>query len=894
MRNFRNTCAVALASTSMLALASQTALAQSDSEDDAEEKVIEEVITTGTYIRGRTQSDSASPLTVVGVEKLRNIGAANFADLTQTLTINNGAQNNPDAFTQNSTTGTETMNLRGLGVASTLILLNGRRQTSSGALTNDGVSFVDTAALIPQIATQRVEILKDGAAALYGSDAVAGVVNFITDDTFEGIETRVRYSTLTDEGSNEDFLAEAKLGWASDNVNIMGAFSYYDRTSLTTEERRLSRTQDDTSALGNPGAFFLFGALPVIDPTGCSAQGGTEIARTDLQPIIDGAGLPFTAGFCGFDFGDYFNLVPETERINAYLTSTIDFGDGHQLRGELAYADMTALRGNSPTFPFLQLGSAVVPASHPDNIFPEALGPILFFGRAIGNGGEVSPGDFESETLRFNASLNGPIGDSWYYDVSLSYSENEFFNSTEDTVTDRFAAALQGFGGFNCDGVTPGQNGCLYYNPFATSYTTSPNSDEVLDYIIDRQEFLNKTDLTVFDAVVSGSLFEVPAGEVGVAFGFQYRDEAFDSDYNDLANQDAFAFVIGSPDFAADRTIYAFFTEAAVPLTEDLELTLAARFEDYGGAIGDTLDPKISLKWNATDNITVRGSFGTGFRAPSVYQVFGQGTSLNQVYDPVSDASFFAAVRNLEAPAGGRDLSPEQSEAFNLGFTYDDAGFNFNVDYWNFSFSDVIITENFQSVVNADPTDTTRVGRAAGPGSPILFVFVDFVNASSVDTSGVDISMSYDFEVGEGVLTPSFDATWVAEYNIADPFAGDISGAGNRNFTNFGSPTPELRFNASLTYSDEMQSFRVFGRYIDGLTDDQNDGIAISEQFTVDAQYNVSLGFLAESLEDSSLTIGVINAFDSAPPQVFTNGGFESRTHDPRGRVAYIELSTRF
>ena len=906
MRKFRDTCAVVLASTSMLAIASQSALAQ-DSEEE-EEIEIEEVITTGTYIRGRSQSNSASPITVVGVEKLRNIGAANFADLTQTLTINNGAQNNPDAFTQNGTTGTESINLRGLGVSSTLVLLNGRRQTYSGSLTNDAVNFVDTAALIPQIATRRVEILKDGAAALYGSDAVAGVVNFITDDDFEGISTRVRYGTLTDQGSSEDFLAEAKLGWSTDNFSIMGAFSYYDRTELTTQERRLSRSFDDTSALGNPGAFFLFGSLPVIDPTGCSEQGGFPIPNAGAQAALDANNLPFTGGFCGFDFGDFFSLVPDTERVNAYVTASYEFAEGHELRTEFAFAEMDAVRGNSPTFPFLQLGSAAVPANHPNNVFPEALGPVLFFGRAIGNGGEVSPGFFESVTRRFNISASGPLGDDWNYDASFSYSRNNFRSSIEDVITNRFSQALQGFGGNSCSGTVPGENGCLFFNPFATSFTTAPNSQEVLDFVRGRRQERNEAELAVFDAVVSGSLFDLPAGEVGLAVGFQYRDEGFSADYNPLTNQDAFAFVIGAPDFEDDRDIYAFFAETAVPLTEDLELTVAARFEDYGGVIGDTLDPKVSLRWSATDNITLRGSYGTAFRAPSIFQQRGRSTSLNQVTDPISNQNFFAAVRNLEAPADGRPITPEQSEAFNLGFTYDNSGFNFNLDYWNFSFSDVIIQENFQAVVDADPNSTTRIQRAAGPGSPILFVFVDFVNASAVDTSGIDLSMSYDIELGDGVLTPGFDATWVLEYDIDDPQAGQVDGAGNRNFTNFGSPTPEIRFNASLQYSDDLQSINIFGRYIDGLNDDQVLGglaaatvapdqivnRAIGSQFTVDAQYNLNLGFIDPSLENSAFTIGVINAFDSAPPQVLTNGGFESRTHDPRGRVLYFELSTRF
>ena len=207
--------------------------------------------------------------------------------MISTLTINNGSQNNPDAFTQNSTVGSSNFNLRGLGVAATLVLLNGRRQVSTGTLTNDGVNFVDTNALVPQIAIKRLEILKDGAAAIYGTDAVAGVVNFITDDDFKGVALNVRGAEISGgEGSQSDSTLEAKVGWGNDKTNVVLAGSYFDRTPLTTAERRLSNPEDDTSALGNPGSFFLTnlagGALPVLDPTGCADVGGIPVSYTHL------------------------------------------------------------------------------------------------------------------------------------------------------------------------------------------------------------------------------------------------------------------------------------------------------------------------------------------------------------------------------------------------------------------------------------------------------------------------------------------------------------------------------------------------------------------------------------------------------------------------------------
>lgn len=886
MRHSRFYKATALTAGCLTMFAGLSASAQ-DADSDVE---IEEVVVTGSYIKGKTQANSPSPIAVIGSDNLSQIGANTVADLVQTLTINNGAQNNPDAFTQGSTTGTSNFNLRGLGVSSTLVLMNGRRQVTSANTTNDGIQFVDTSALVPQIATQRIEIVKDGAAAIYGTDAVAGVVNFITDDTFEGFEVNAKYQTLTDEGSQADTLIEGKFGWAGDTTNIMVAASYFDRTPLTTTERRLSRRGiDDTSSLGNPGAFFLFGALPVIDPTGCDAQGGSPTPiGGGAQATLDGAGLPFTAGFCRFDFGDFFNLVPEEERIQAFGVLTQELGGDHIFRAEVSYADQTVERGNSPTFPFLQLGNAVVPSTHPANIFPAALGPVLFFGRAIGNGGDVSPQLTTRDTLRLSASFEGTLKDDWAYDVAVTHGVSNATVRTEDTITNNFSLALRGLGGAGCDAATgtPGVGPCEYYNPFATSFSVLPNSQSVLDFVIGTQVGISKSELTVVDAVVSGSV-----GDVGLAVGVQYRDESYSQDFDPISEQDGFAFLIGGQDFERSRNAKAIFAEAFVPLADTLDFSAAVRYEDYGGNIGDTLDPKFSLLWRPTDELSLRGSYSTSFRAPSVFQEAGVNTSLNQVTDPLGGTAF-AAVRSL--PAAGRNVGPEQGEALNFGLSYQTAGgLELDVDYWRYDFSDVIIQENFQAIVNADPQGD-RVIRAGGDTGNILIVLVDFVNASSVTTDGLDVNLRYSFDTDFGVIQPFFEGTRVFSYDINDPQAGNVDGAGNRNFANFGSPTPKTRFNTGMAFMNDVHDARFYVRHISSFDDDQNPGERVGSWTSVDAQYTLNIGGLIDGADGTSIQVGVINAFDKRPPQVFTNGGFESRTHDPRGRSVYARLSARF
>lgn len=169
----------------------------------------------------------------------------------------------------------------------------------------------------------------------------------------------------------------------------------------------------------------------------------------------------------------------------------------------------------------------------------------------------------------------------------------------------------------------------------------------------------------------------------------------------------------------------------------------------------------------------------------------------------------------------------------------------------------------------------------------ILFVLPDFVNATSVETDGIDVVAKYDFETNFGIISPFLDYTQVFNYDIEDPQAGSVDGAGNRNFTNFGSPTPESRFQTGLTYVGNTWTGRLAYRYVDSFTDDQND-VEIDSFDTIDVQVGFNFA------DNFSASIGVTNLTDETPPQVFTNGGFESRTHDPRGRVAYIQLGAEF
>ncbi|ADM08692.1 hypothetical protein PB2503_03077 [Parvularcula bermudensis HTCC2503] len=884
--------------------ASPNAIAVAQQADDV-------VVVTGTFIRRQDQSNLPSPLESVGAGDIEDVGAVNVSDITETLTINTGAENNPDAFTQNQTTGTSSINLRGLGLASTLVLLDGHRQVTTAAQSNDGVSFVDTASLVPLIAIERIEILKDGASALYGSDAVAGVVNFITRENYDGVLGSVNYLAHPQGGSYDETLVQGLFGKTFDTASVLGAVSYTRRNALTTEERRLSRVgMDDVSVIGNPGAFLAapptdpLGAAPagapVIDPTGCAEVGGVPLPASPTAPPPS-SGI----GFCGFDFGDYYSLVPEEEKLLFFGKAEFDVTDTIHFQAEVGYADNEATRNNSPTFPYLL--TPIVPASNPFNVFAQ---DAVFIGRVLGNGGEAATNGFDSETFRTSLTLTGDAFRNGYWEMSYVYGQNEHVLMTPDVIADRFQCSLFGFdattaalygitscGAVATDAAAAGVAGETF-NPFATSFTVAPNSDELVDFLIGTQVRETKSELNVINALVSTDLAELAAGPVSIAIGTQYRKEELEGNFDEISLNDGFGFLIGEQPYSGTQNILAVFGELSVPVTDMLDLQFALRFEDYED-IGSTTDPKVAALFRPNDWLSLRASYSTSFRAPSTFQLQGQSTSLEQVSDPANGgATAFAAVRTL----GNEDLKPEESDAFNIGFSLRPAsGLELDVDYFNFDFTDVIVQENPQSLLLNDPLDPAII---RGPGGNVQQIFTDFVNASSLKTSGVDVSASYPIDIREGTLTPTFTGTYLLEYELEDPTlpggSGTIDGAGRRNFNNFGTSAPEIRFNAGLLWESGPHAANVFARYIDEYVDDEDEFADtpvlrdIDSQTRVDIQYSLQLGELMERAKMTRFTAGVRNLLDEEPPQVFTNGGYDSKVHDPRGRMLYLAVDHEF
>ena len=873
------------------AMVANTALAQDGD--------IEEVVITGSYIKG-TGTDEASPVDVLNSDYIQKQGALTIGELTQKLAVSSGTENNPDSFTAGSTQGTSNVNLRGLGLTSTLVLVNGKRQTIAAAIANDGSVFVDTAT-IPMAALERVEILKEGATATYGSDAVAGVVNFILRDDFDGVEVSLGHQTTatsSQDTSDVSILAGTNL---SDNTNVMVAASFLQQDAMSSAERSYT-TINAVSTLGR--SFLNLGGLApglpvVIEGSGgyagpygpgetipdanCEANGG----------ILSGGFVPSLGGQkCGFLYGPRFNLVNEEERTNVYAAITHDTDSGITVRGEIGFAKNEVLDNpQSPSYPNLSF-----PTIAPGQAGSPFNGFVRWYGRPLGSEAPSPLAPRNSETLRASLDLSGTLdGGAWDWNASVTYSENDREGWQPDTIKSRLDAALAGAGG---------ESGTETFNIF----DPSQNSASLIDYISAETYTKMSTDLTVADLVVSGPWFELDNfGTVNLAYGAQFRHEGFSIARNDISTQQRdsvtgalqdvdLIFLGGGTEPSASRDSFAAFAEVSMPLNDSVELNVAARYESL--ETESSLDPKIALRWQVSDDVVIRGSMSTAFREASLIQQFNRQTSLQGLVDTsVGGSSGTLFIRVLTE--GDVDLKPETSTNTNLGVVWTPSdNFNMRVDWWQFEYEDVITIENAQGKINADPNRQDPDVRRSDTGQ-LIGVSTNFINAATVDTDGFDVSADWNLPAGDaGDFGVQLAYSRFNSYEIPDGNGGTRDVVGSFNHDNFVRSMPEAKWNLTadwergnhsaavvLYHVDSYKTTRAVPASATAMGFDSN----IDSWRTIDASYNYNF-----NIGDTQgvLTLGGKNLTDEEAPRVYdaANFSYDPKQHDPRGRIYYARV----
>ncbi|MCG8588915.1 MAG: TonB-dependent receptor [Proteobacteria bacterium] len=935
---------------------------------EEDDEAPEQIIVTGSHIK-RSSFEGPSPVEVLTRDDFALQQPEVITDITRRLTGNTGAEFQEDQFTQNATSGTASVNLRGLGLSSTLVLINGRRAVTSPGAPNTGATFIDINNF-PVDLIERVEIVKDGAAALYGSDAVAGVFNFITRD-FEGFELTGSWQSTTEDlatkDAQEDLRLAAVFGVQGDRSRFTGNISWLNRKPLDFENRKFTLEQDGvllgTSGLGSPPSFIPLGVNPAgFAPLVQAADPGCDTAENS-QTIPGGVVLPGGVGSpttCQFQFAPSFQLVGRETRIDGFGTFEHDLTDTIKVFAEIGWNTHRNSRTTSPSFPALSFPQ--IPAANPGNPTGTGVGagdgvPVVFFGRAFGEarGPEVSRnqidtwrvvGGFEGELQDVVSLTGGPELPDFISDVTWSFdyiwTESRLNLRTADTLAQNFFDALDGFAGPDCDrggAGAPTDPDCFFFNPFASALTAGPgdpgfNDPLVIDEILGKIEATTTTQLQVFDALFGGTALDLPGGRLGWALGFQYRSESRDLETDDNSQADRFLFTVGTPEVSARRGVFSVFGELQLPVIDGVEIQFAVRHENYTTA-GNSTDPKIGVKIEPFQmpgldaapefllGTTIRANYSTAFRAPSLFQQTATGTALEGLVDtPTSPLSpqTFRAQRNFGDP----DLDNEESETISAGLTFEPLdGLSVSADWWYFDYEDIIVRPSAQAILNAIAAAGAAPGSAAeqavcnatpgclsilrdpDAGNALLRVNTTFFNAASVTTDGFDFAFEYTFMPNDwtdpgfdlGVFNLKWDATYIRQFEIdAGGGLGKVDVAGQRNFTNFSSSLPELRWNLGLIWTWENLTIANFVRYIDDYEDDEGLDGTPGDKIDSWTTWDLSIAYQFEEILGGTtiLSTSLINVTDEDPPNVLTNGGFDTKVHDPRGRLWQVGLTHIF
>lgn len=944
-----------------------------------EEQVGDDVVVTGSLIRG-TSFQPSSPVNVLTREDFEEAASSSVSKYLADLPYNVNAVTTPASGGATAFTGGGTVNLRNLGDGATLILLNSKRQTR---LPREA-TVVDVNGLVPQIMIERVEVLKDGASSLYGSDAVAGVVNIFTRDKFEGMELRAQTNLITHSGKQESRVGGI-FGGSMGDTKITFGLEFNVRDQLMPEDQPWN-IFPSYSTPWNPGRFVV----PRRDASGAIA-GATQRVMDEgcgvtQQTKFFPAGVPnVSADACYYDFAPDSAQVSDERRVQSYAVIEHEFEPWLKLRLEGGYqkAHIKAVTSSSASINVNP--GLIVPGDNPGvaradaeriangkapiylarnslgqqlYALPSAVGSlvpmrdssgnvvlsadptdpasgiafyedVMFEGRILGSQcglptqNTLAPGECArrsyaeniNDALRFVGGFSGDIFGDWYYETTFTYSRITQRDNQQNNgvLVPQLRLALAGYGGPNCNalaaGQLPGQGNCSYFNPFnnaiyATEGTSAANRQDVIDWLMPAMWDNYQTSQTVLDGYATGSLFELPGGSLSLAVGMQYRKDNWSVDFDAARNAGIAETGSVSTDVSVSQDALAFFGELSAPLFDNhlgkLNINAALRHEELPST--STTNPKFGAIYTVPGGwLTLRGSYGTSFLQPTLYQRFTQSSGLANISDTGPGPRGPDSVRRITTLfAGNPDLKPQTSTAYSLGVIVEPTyGLRLEAGYWNYTFENLISSENVQALVTAnDPAKVIRDEQ-----NNVIFVKPSYVNLASLKTRGFDFEASYRMSLGNaGNLSVQAIATYVPTYSLQSRPGGDfVNVAGNRNTRVTGAAiSPEWRGMGRVNWSKDRHSFSTVINYYGGIGNDalvtspgavkQPEDFYLSGTATVDMTYTYDVGSFWK-VNNANITLGVKNLFQSRPEMPeFDRPLFV----DMRGRVAYLRLVAGF
>ena len=871
--------------------------------------VLEAFTVTGSNLRAGESTGGAN-LRVVTAAEIDQAGTGSLFTFLKKIP-EAGANGFGENRVNTSSPGTASVSLRGLGANSTLVLLNGRRMTvapfaQGGSAASLGtIQFVDLN-MIPTDAIARVEVLKDGASAIYGADAVSGVVNLILKDNVQGSTLRAFYGDFPGGIAANTFKGSVYAGAKSGPLKIFALGNYMHQAKIQYGE--LSPKLLFLSNGSNPGTFTVpVGGLNPI--TGATIAAGTAAAARTFTVDSSAAAFPpvfnttaATATQNRYNSNEALTPQPRVTRYGALATASYELAPSLTAFAEVNFQKNTNLEYLSPS-PITNLNTVTLPANAAFNPFGTAVtndpvvGATLVY-RFTEAGPRVT--ETTNEFKRLVGGLKGKVGATWAWDASLLYNRSTAHNDLPSGWLSQAAV--------NAALADTNRTTALNLFTNGTKITNNPATIAKLPTTGTRDAF---TELTALDAKATGSVYKLSAGDLNLATGLEWREERFRDHrtQDQLLNQST-----PVPQSKGTRRVQSAYAEFSLPVTapaqkiaglSTLELNAAGRAEHYSDAgFKNTSVPKLGLRWQPIDSqVTFRASWGKGYRAPSLAELYQpQSTSIVfNIADPLragktgSNINDSATGQRQLVSGGNPLLRPEKSESYNYGVLFQPkalAGLSFSADFYKVDVTDRIGSPATPAIILANPTlfpgfvdraATTASDTANNLPGELLRIRTVTGNYGTAVTKGMDLSAEYRFATKDfGRFTARAASSTV--FHAVIKTRPDLASVETlRTYE-----VPNFRGNASLTWNYQKFGAGVSADYIAGFADLAPSPVRVKQQTITGLQLSYDLPYATK------LTVGANNLFDKNPPLTASTTGYAEQTNYFLPRFLYMEVTKKF